>query len=355
MHEVTTFRRDVKTDGRHAVVEFGASLEEDLARRDFTINAMAFSPSRDELSDPFKGQLDLANKLLRAVGEPRQRMTEDRLRALRAIRFASRFGFEIEAETWKAIVESAPFLPALSRERVKQELEKTMEQVRYPAAALGMWRDSGALVSLIPALADAKPEHFAVLDQLPLPGLPGGPQRKTTRIAALFSVVPAKSVSKILRDLRFSNAEIAWMSALIDRWQRLGPEMTTALLSSNGPDDATLRRWAAAAGRTMLAPLIRLASAFWTRDREAGIAAPKSANVRSAYRRAIRIAYRDPIEVADLAIDGEDLLSLGITGPAVGTTLRKLLDAVINDPGRNTRDELLGLIVARGSQSEKQL
>jgi tRNA nucleotidyltransferase (CCA-adding enzyme) len=352
MHEVTTFRRDVKTDGRHAVVEFGASLEEDLARRDFTMNAMAFSPSREELSDPFNGQRDLSNKLVRAVGVPTQRMTEDRLRALRAIRFASRFGFEIEPATWKAIVESAPFLPSLSRERVKQELEKTMEQVILPAAALRMWRDSGALAALIPALADVTPEHLSVLDNLPIPGLPGGPQRKTTRLAALFAAVPAKSVAKILRDLRFSNAEIAWMSALIDRWQKLGPEMSARLNSSQGPDDATLRRWAAAAGRTMLAPLIRLASAFWTRDREAGLSAPRSAKVRSAYRRAIRIAYRDPIEVADLAVDGEDLMSLGITGPAVGTTLRKLLDTVINAPSRNTRDDLLGLIVAPRSQSE---
>ena len=105
----------------------------------------------------------------------------------------------------------------------------------------------------------------------------------------------------------------------------------------------------------MLAPLIRLASAFWGCDRQAGVAAPKTARVRSAYRRAIRIAYRDPIEVADLAVDGDDLTSLGITGPAVGKTLRKLLETVINDPAANTRDSLLGLIVARGSQGQNQL
>lgn len=352
MHEVTTFRRDVRTDGRHAVVEFGVSLQEDLARRDFTVNAMAYSPSRDELADPFAGQRDLESKILRAVGEPAERMSEDRLRALRAIRFASRFDFEIDAPTWSAIVASAPFLNRLSKERVKQELEKTMEQVRFPSAALRMWRDSGALQSLIPALAQADNQHFAALDALPLPGLPGGPQRKTTRIAALFAVVPAKQVAKTLRELRFSNAEVGWISTLIERWQTLEPEMTVALRSARGPDDATLRRWAALAGRTMLAPLIRLASAFWMRDRNAGLPAPPSASVRSAYRRAIRIAYRDPIEVADLAIDGEDLMSLGITGPAVGKTLRRLLDTVINDPSTNTREQLLGLIVAAGSSAQ---
>src|ERR1051325_8204940 len=121
-HEVTTFRRDVKTDGRHAEVEFGASLDEDLARRDFTINAIAFSPSTRQLHDPFGGQADLARGLVRAVGNAGERMREDRLRALRAIRFASRFDFAIAAHTWTAIRDSAPFLTRLSVERVKQEL-----------------------------------------------------------------------------------------------------------------------------------------------------------------------------------------------------------------------------------------
>src|SRR3982750_1297375 len=96
MHEVTTFRRDVQTDGRHAVVEFGASLEEDLARRDFTINAIAYGPDTRELRDPFQGRADLEHRLVRAVGVAADRMREDRLRALRAMRFAARFGFAIE-------------------------------------------------------------------------------------------------------------------------------------------------------------------------------------------------------------------------------------------------------------------
>src|SRR6478672_10538828 len=126
-HEITTFRRDVKTDGRHAEVEFGVSLDDDLARRDFTINAMAFSPTRDELRDPFGGRRDLEQRVVRAVGDPHARMREDRLRALRGIRFASRFGFALDAETLKAIRESAPHLGRLSAERVKQEIEKTMD------------------------------------------------------------------------------------------------------------------------------------------------------------------------------------------------------------------------------------
>src|SRR5690606_1561849 len=107
-----------------------------------------------EVHDPFGGRADLKEGVLRAVGDPRQRMVEDRLRALRALRFAARFDFVIEESTWAAIVESAPQLGRLSPERVKQELEKTMEQVRCPSKALRWWRDAGAFGTLVPALAD---------------------------------------------------------------------------------------------------------------------------------------------------------------------------------------------------------
>jgi tRNA nucleotidyltransferase (CCA-adding enzyme) len=131
MHEVTTFRRDVQHDGRHAVVEYGVSLDDDLARRDFTINAIAYSPATDEIRDPFGGREDLRRGIVRAVGDADARMVEDRLRALRALRFAGRYGFDIDDQTWSAIVASAPFLPRLSRERVRQEIEKTMDQVSF--------------------------------------------------------------------------------------------------------------------------------------------------------------------------------------------------------------------------------
>jgi hypothetical protein len=102
LHEVTTFRRDVATDGRHAVVQYGVSLEDDLARRDFTINAIAYHPLRREWRDPFRGKQDLDAGLVRAVGSPALRFAEDYLRILRALRFAARFDFAIDAETWTA-------------------------------------------------------------------------------------------------------------------------------------------------------------------------------------------------------------------------------------------------------------
>ena len=354
MHEVTTFRRDVKTDGRHAVVEFGASLDDDLARRDYTINAIAYSPSRDEIRDPYKGQEDLEGKLIRAVGDARERMREDRLRALRAIRFASRFGFDIERDTWDAIVESAPELTRLSAERVKQEIEKTMDQVRFPSKAFAMWRDTGAFGTLIPSLAGITDRQLAPLDHLRRPLIPGRPARRSTRIAALFASVPGATVRKTLKDLRFSNSDTEWIAILVERWQQLGPQMTAAMLKAEEvyaadpwgeqyPPSSMLRSWAASAGRTRLAPLLRLADAFWWSARQAGEPAPYKQTVGSVYKRAIRIAYKDAISLSDLALDGTDLEKIGIKGPAVGVTLRKLLDSVITDPRMNNHETLIEL------------
>jgi tRNA nucleotidyltransferase (CCA-adding enzyme) len=354
MHEVTTFRRDVNTDGRHAVVEFGASLEEDLARRDFTINAIAYSPKKDEIRDPYNGRKDLGRKIIRAVGDPWDRMREDRLRALRAIRFSARFGFEIDSGTWAAIVDSSAHLSRLSAERVKQEIEKTMDQVRFPSKAFARWRDSGALTTLIPSLAHITDRQLRPLDHLRRPGLPGRPGRRILRIAALFAVAPGVTVRKTLKDLRFSNSETEWIAILIERWQQLGPSMTRALLDveeryavdpwgDRTPPSGVLRSWAASAGRTRLAPLLRLADAFWWAAREAGQPAPYKQTVAATYKRAVKIAYKDAIELSDLAIDGTDLAKLGITGPQVGVVLRKLLEAVINEPGQNRRDHLLEL------------
>jgi tRNA nucleotidyltransferase/poly(A) polymerase len=356
MHEVTTFRKDVQTDGRHAVVEFGASLDDDLARRDYTINAMAYSPSKDELRDPYGGRTDLEGKLIRAVGDPRDRMREDRLRALRAIRFAARFGFDIERDTWDAIVESAPELSRLSAERVKQEIEKTMDQVPLPSKAFAMWRDTGAFGTLIPALAHVTDEQLLPLNHLRRPLLPGRPARRTTRIAGLLASMPGPTVRKTLKDLRFSNTDTEWIAILVERWQQLGPAMTTALLKAEevgaadpwsmdqSPSSAVLRTWAASAGRTRLAPLLRLADAVWWAARQSGEPAPYKQTVASVYKRAIKIAYKDAISLSDLRIDGSDLEKLGLHGPAVGATLRKLLDAVIADPRKNTYDELVKIV-----------
>jgi tRNA nucleotidyltransferase (CCA-adding enzyme) len=341
MHEVTTFRRDVRTDGRHAEVEFGASLDEDLARRDYTINAIAYSPSKKSLADPFGGQKDLEKGIVRAVGDPGERMREDRLRALRGLRFAARFEFEIDHGTWDAIVASAPHLGRLSAERVKQEIEKTMDQVKRPSRAFSMWHTSGAFATLIPALADMHALDLQTLDNLCPPGLPGRPQRRMMRMIGLFAAAPHGAVPGILKELRFSNSDAAWIGSIVSQLQALQKELRFAMMGDASPSDAVLRRWAAIAGRTRLASVLRIAGARWAAERQSGLAAPSHERLASVYRRAVRIAYRDPIEVSDLAVNGRDLEKLGIRGPALGQTLRWLLETVINDPAANRRDRLI--------------
>ena len=346
MHEVTTFRRDVNTDGRHAEVEFGATLDEDLARRDYTINAIAYSPSKKQIADPFHGQRDLDQGIVRAVGDPSERMREDRLRALRGLRFAARFEFEIDRATWNAISESAPHLGRLSAERVKQEIEKTMEQVMKPSRAFAMWQTSGAFGTLIPSLVQVSPLDLATIDQICPPILATRPQRRINRMIALFSAAPHGAINGILKALRFSNADAAWIASIVASWQEMQAHMRESMIWSDSPADSTIRKWAAVAGRTRLASVMRVANARWAAERQAGLAAPSQEKVASVYRRAIRIAYRDPIETGDLAIDGSDLQKLGIRGPAVGKTLRSLLESVINDPSVNSREKLLEAVKA---------
>jgi tRNA nucleotidyltransferase (CCA-adding enzyme) len=344
LHEVTTFRRDVRTDGRHAVVEFGASLDDDLARRDFTINAVAYRPATGALADPFDGLGDLERRVVRAVGDPPERMREDRLRALRAIRFAARFGFAVEPATWDAVCASAPHLGRLSPERVREELEKTMRQVARPSWALERWRESGALAALVPPLAAQPAEAFAAADCLPLPSLERRPQRLANRMAAPWLGLDRATVERGLTALRASKQEVRWAADLAERWERIAPALRDALADDAAapPADALLRRWAAVTGRTLAPAVLRVAAARFAAERAAGRPAPSARVVRRLYRRLVRVAYRDPIELADLSVTGNDLADAGVPpGPLVGTILRRLLDFVVEDPTRNVRDTLL--------------
>jgi tRNA nucleotidyltransferase (CCA-adding enzyme) len=342
MHEVTTFRRDVRTDGRHAEVEFGASLDEDLARRDFTVNAIAYSPTREILADPFGGRDDLRKRVIRSVGDAGQRMREDRLRALRAIRFASRFGFEIDPDTWRALVDSAPHLTRLTAERVRQELEKTMEQVARPSEALRMWKRSGALATLVPELVDAD-ESIRALDWAARPALPRRPGRRLTRIAILFSALPPATAFQVAMQLRFSKSDAQWIAQIAERWQGVGRAMGDALAEGREPDASTVRRWVASIGRPMLHGFFRVAAAHWAALRSGNPGGvPTAQAVHSLYRRSLRTALRDPVDLRDLAIDGDDLRQAGVApGPKLGKILAMLLELVLRDPALNTRERLL--------------
>ncbi|HET9065052.1 MAG TPA: hypothetical protein VFN22_04445 [Gemmatimonadales bacterium] len=299
LHEVTTFRRDVTTDGRHAVVEFGVSLDDDLARRDFTINAIAWHPGRREFRDPFNGRADLEAGIVRAVGDPDARFAEDRLRILRAFRFAARFEFEIESATWEAAVRQAPDTMYLSAERVREEWWKGISRACDGLLLARLWEESGVAKVWLPA------DHTTIchhLDREPL--------------AALASW--RQPVEPILRRLKCSAVEIARGRA-IDR----GPA---------GPSDVTLlaaRRWLAGV-EPFANDLLRI------HEMRTGVPAPWMAPVV-----ATRL-YGHPLHRSDLAVTGSDLIALGLPpGPAIGTMLDALLAHVIDDPDANDRHLLL--------------
>jgi tRNA nucleotidyltransferase (CCA-adding enzyme) len=342
MHEVTTFRRDVKTDGRHAEVEFGVSLSDDLARRDFTINALAYSPTTHELRDPFDGRADLTQGVVRAVGDPQARMREDRLRALRGIRFASRFGFKLEPNTFDAIRDSAPHMGRLSAERVKQEIEKTMDQVPFPGDAFAMWKSTGAFDTLVPPLANVSADALVVPNYLPIPGLSRRPNRRLLRIAGLFSGFEGSTVARTLTDLRFSKQDTSWIAAVVTRWQEHGDDIAGSLMTGEQITDARVRGWVAAIGRLHVGAVMRLAIAVWKVRRERGKPYPDQWVAGGLYRRMLQIAFRGPIDLRDLAVDGDDLKKAGVAGGKdLGRVLQALLRKVLEDPTLNRTDWLL--------------
>jgi len=312
LHEVTTFRRDVTTDGRHAVVAYGVSLEEDLARRDFTINAIAYHPFRHEWRDPFAGAADLEKGIVRAVGVPRERFREDYLRILRALRFAARFRFSIDPPTWEAAQAAAPGLAQLSAERVRDELFKGLRTAGSVPQLLELWRAVGAAVIWLPELADAptpgRDYSVAEVDREP---------RDPVLLVALVCPNPGA----VLQRLRASNAEVGRAEAIARAPAE--PREQTA---------AGVRRWLAAAG-----PAADDLLALW-RLRH-GSEAPWAAAVARIRTR------REPITRAELALDGNDLIALGIPrGPRIGEVLDQLLERVLHDPSLNTREQLTALV-----------
>jgi hypothetical protein len=172
-----------------------------------------------------------------------------------------------------------------------------MEQVARPGAALRLWRDSGALRVLVPPLGAIDDVALATLDCLRGPAGTRRPERRSARVlarlTALFLPLDAAQARAAMRDLRFSNADVQWVAAMGERWHATVPAMTASMLAGR-PGDADVRRWAAAAGRTRTAALVRLAAARWSAMTAHGIPAPRAEDARSLHRRALRTAFRDP-------------------------------------------------------------
>lgn len=304
LHEVTTFRRDVHTDGRHAVVEFGVELDEDLARRDFTINAMAYHPIRNSWRDPFGGLDDLRSRRLRAVGDAAQRFHEDRLRILRALRFAARFDFTIDEATWAAAIDQAVDTSHLSAERVRDEWIKGIATARSPTHLATLWTRSGVAATWLPELHVEAPS-----DEL-----------LTCRDPVLVTAHLAAPSAPVWRRFKGSTTEVR-RSEGIDR----GP------VCPPSDEPAAVRRWMRKTGAAAN-DLALLAS--WRGATEASLL-HAMAGIRSR---------NEPTSRADLCIDGEDLLQAGVAGgPRLGRVFEHLVDAVLEDPGLNTPERLLAL------------
>jgi tRNA nucleotidyltransferase (CCA-adding enzyme) len=307
LHEVTTFRKDVATDGRHAIVEFGVSIEEDLHRRDFTINAMAYHPLTHRWLDPEGGRQDLERGVVRAVGAPDRRFAEDYLRILRMLRFAARFGFTIDPATFAAARTAAVGLAHLSAERVREEWFKGLLTARSRKHFVALWGEVGAADILLPGLRTPYPLAE------PHPALPADP--------VILTAALCQRSGDVLRRLRASGSEISRADAM-----ERGPA------EPSGSDPVAVRRWLASV-RGAADDLLQLA------ELRSGAPPAWGVSVRDIRARG------EATSRGQLALSGDDLRAAGVApGPELGQLLGRLLEAVLEDPGLNTRDQLLQLV-----------
>ncbi|MCL5007021.1 MAG: HDIG domain-containing protein [Patescibacteria group bacterium] len=360
--EVTTFRKEGKySDQRHPdEVVFTKSIEEDLARRDFTVNAMALGidGGRQEIVDPFDGQADLKKKLIRAVGEPDKRFKEDALRLMRAVRFACQLGFEIGSETAEAIKNNSRLLEVIAKERVRDELVKIIMSDR---AKLGMeeLEKFGLLQSVIPELREGigvgqnKHHIYAVWEHnlRALDYAVGKRYSLEVRLASLLhdvgkprtkrgegpdstfyghEVVGARMTRKILEKLHFSNEVVERVYDLVRYhlfYYNVG-EVTAA----------GVRRFIQRVGIENIDDLLKVREA----DR-IGSGVPKAVPYKLRHLQfMIEKVRTDPISPKMLNLNGNELMDILKIHPSprVGYILSALLEEVLDDPSKNTKEYL---------------
>ncbi len=344
------------------------SIEADLSRRDFTINAMALEPLSRELVDPFEGARDLERKLVRAVGDARQRFAEDGLRPMRALRLAAQLEFTVDPDTLAAIPEALPGFRRVSAERIRDELLKLLCAPR-PGAAIELMREAGLLAEVLPELLAARSvtqnrHHFEDVYQHSLRVCDAVRPEPVLRLAALLHDVGkpltaaphpsregestfhgheragARLCEAIGRRLCLSNAQR----------ERLVRLVAHHMVPTNGWTAAGLRRYLCRLGETPLDELFELRAADLQGRPQAAERLRELEEVRLQLQRLREEG--GPLRVADLAIGGREVMErLGIgTGPRVGELLRALLERVLDDPALNERETLLGLLDEMAAQ-----
>ena len=364
--EITTFRLEAGySDGRRPdEVHFTSDIEEDLSRRDFTMNAIALRLPEGKIVDPFHGEADIKAGVIRCVGNAAERFNEDGLRPLRAVRFASQLGFEIEKNTLDAIGGALSVSAKVSWERVRDEIDKILASP-IPSRAFLLMEKTGLLKLFLEELAvcrgvEQKGFHrFDVLDhslyacdyaaandyshELRLASLfhdIGKPQARRMGESGVWTFYRHEEISavmckQILNRLRCSNALIASVCHLIkehmfhytDEWS-----------------DAAVRRFIARAGQENLEDLYRLRRAdtyaFSGKEGDAS-------SLLLLVKRVDKImAHSKALSIKDLAVSGNDLLGIGVpSGKKIGIILRELLETVLDDPAQNTREKLLEIAI----------
>jgi tRNA nucleotidyltransferase (CCA-adding enzyme) len=349
--EVTTFRGEgAYSDARRPDrVTFGVPLVEDLARRDLRVNAIAYDPAADRLIDPFDGQRDLAERVLRAVGptgdvyrDAVARFSEDGLRVMRAVRFAAALEFALDPETERGIAPALPSLARVSKERVSDELRKILA-AREPSRALAVAERIGIVALILPEVAAGLTAWATGLGVARAAAVARWLHRidaaaPIARLGALVAVLASPSpvahrldraaqraAQDALRQLKFTNDEAARGAVLAG---------AAAAPLAAGWTDVQIRRLLAEIAR----PHGPAAVALWRGD-AADALADRAAEI---------LDRRDPLAVAELAVTGSDLMAaLAIQpGPALGRLLAGLLDRALVDPALNTKEQLIA--IARG-------
>lgn len=320
-YEVTTYRVDGEyEDGRHPKsVDFTTSLLEDLKRRDFTINAMAYN-SREGLVDAFGGIEDLENRVIRCVGSAVNRFTEDALRILRAVRFSAQLDFRIEDETYEAISIIAPNLEKVSKERIATELTKLL--LSSHPEKMKRVSDTGASRYVSEPFCRA-----ASLNKDELRPLGLLPAVKYMRWAGLLRREQGETAAAILRDLKMDCDTMDKVKILVSRWR--------IPISAEKP---AIRRVMNQIPPDLLDSLLCFQEVF-------------AAELGEGYRETLKAVKTlaeeirrdgDPVNLKELAVDGRDLMAAGMKpGPALGKTLNALMEQVLEQPECNTREYLL--------------
>jgi len=333
--EVTTFRGEgAYADGRRPEsVTFHADLEADLARRDFTMNALAYDPLGGDFRDPFGGRADLAARRVRAVGDPAARFGEDGLRALRAVRFAAQLGYRLEAATRRAIPGALDVVRKVSRERVADELVRLLV-APDATRGLALARATGLLEVILPALA-ARPVAELRHAARTVARVPPSPE---LRLAGLLHALRADEVEELLLALRLSRRLAVEAAALVRAHACRLAAGADALPST--PE--RVRRWLAAAGPARAGALLALA------EGDARALPPRQRARRSVEAQNLQALAADvlreapPLTADALALDGRAVMQLlgAGPGPHVGEALRVLLDRVLADPRENDPERL---------------